>query len=309
MFEDIVGHERQKSWLQNLMKAGTTQPVWLSGPKGVGKSKLAKELALGYWGVNLPPDPSQRTEAIMGPDDYAQYLKWKDNNHPDLKILYTKRPGINEIRDWLTDVELHPYEQTCKVYILNNINYTTAVYQVLLKILEEGVRKYCRFVLITHHRTIPATIKSRCIDITLEKLTDDQVNTVIRQGKPMTDDIKELVSLCNGSVGDWMKMVQSNQMKEVTKRAENLIEDLKRSNWTNIESEITYINSHGLTEWVLRWLSNKLITRYRSGIKSIGACPIHACLRGFDRIISTEGIDRDRVVRSFIVEVSNARPS
>ncbi|MHB1684814.1 MAG: DNA polymerase III subunit gamma/tau [Bacilli bacterium] len=156
-FSEVVGQEHVVTTLKNALRLDKLAHAYLfSGPRGTGKTSLAKILAKA---VNCEqPDgvePCNECAACRG----ISLARVMDVVEMD----GASNRGIEEIRSLLEQVRYAPTEIQRKVYIIDEVHMLTQeAFNALLKTLEEPP-DYCLFVLATTEiHKVPATIASRC---------------------------------------------------------------------------------------------------------------------------------------------------
>ena len=208
MFENIIGNDHVK---ENLMKAVSSNTVshsyLFTGKSGIGKKLFAKELA--------------KKVMCLGKDDCESCVKFDANSNPDFQIIVPdgKTIKIDQIRNLQSKIVEKPIISNKKVYIIDNADTMTEESQnCLLKTLEEPP-EYAMIILISSNENrILQTIKSRCIIIKFEDLTDEQISNFLN----LKD--KELIKLCDGSLE---KAYKIEEKKDVYIKLKQLAENLE----------------------------------------------------------------------------------
>lgn len=156
IFEDVVGQQHIVVTLKNAIKTNRLSHAYLfSGPRGTGKTTVAKILAKAVNCLSKTDKPCEKCDACRS---------ISVGNHPDIiEIDAASNNGVDEIRDLIDKVKYAPLELHQKVYIIDEVHMlTTGAFNALLKTLEEPPA-HVMFVLATTepHKVIP-TIISRC---------------------------------------------------------------------------------------------------------------------------------------------------
>ncbi|HEV2412780.1 MAG TPA: DNA polymerase III subunit gamma/tau [Candidatus Saccharimonadales bacterium] len=140
--EEAVGQEHITKTLRYALKEGRLSHAYLlTGPKGVGKTSIARILA---YAVNDVPY-----------EDNASALDI-------IEIDAASNNGVEDIRDLREKVLLAPLKAKYKVYIIDEVHMlSTAAFNALLKTLEEPPAHVIFILATTEVHKLPATIVSR----------------------------------------------------------------------------------------------------------------------------------------------------
>ncbi len=222
LFENIVGNDKIKESLQNAVKSNNVSHSYLFvGKAGVGKKLFAKDLAkkvmcLGSnnlvqdngtqnngthdnvaQGNSIANNSVKNEKASLEFDNCDSCIKFDANSNPDFSIIMPdgKSIKIEQIRNLQARIVEKPIGSSKKVYIIDDADTMTEESQnCLLKTLEEPP-EYAMIILIaSNENRMLQTIKSRCVIIRFEDLTDEEISQILH-----TND-QDIIRLCEGSV-------------------------------------------------------------------------------------------------------------
>lgn len=152
MFEDILGNDDVKKYLTNCIENKNFSHSYIfSGIKGVGKYTFAKDFA-----KCILEDSMMQDYYELGPDG--------------------KSIKVAQIRELQNVINIKPTFSKKSVYIIDDADLMTIEAQnSLLKTLEEPP-EYAVIILIVHNeRSVLSTVKSRCVNIKFNKLSDKDI--------------------------------------------------------------------------------------------------------------------------------------
>lgn len=179
-FESLLGNARLKDNLTAALQQGKTAHFYLiSGPQGSGKHTLASLLAAAMM-CQQPQRPCCRCPACR---------KVLDRVHPDVITVEDpdhKAVPVRIIRQMRDDVFIRPNEGNHKVYIFPQ-EMGIEGQNALLKVLEEPP-SYGVFLLLTDNaEKILPTVRSRCVELSLQPLEQKLLKQVLCQEFPRID--------------------------------------------------------------------------------------------------------------------------
>jgi DNA polymerase-3 subunit gamma/tau len=156
-FDEVVGQEPVVRTLKNAIAAGKMRQAYLfAGPRGTGKTSLARILAKGLNCERGPtPNPDKTCHACVA-----------IANGSSLDVVEmdaASQRGIDDIREIRERVVLQPAEGRYKVYILDEAHQLTdAAWNALLKLIEEPPPHLVFVFCTTDLAKVLPTVRSRC---------------------------------------------------------------------------------------------------------------------------------------------------
>jgi DNA polymerase-3 subunit delta' len=184
------GHTNIKKLLDLQLKSGKFPHAYLFfGPAGLGKKKLALELAA----------------KILSTE--------KLSNHPDFAILDQEEEiGVERAQQFMEGLGFKPFIGKYKVAVINNAQLmNTQSANALLKTLEEPSASTI-LILISANKNLLSTIISRCQVFNFNAFTLNQLKDFAKEQKIQSDE--HLLKLSFGSVGRLLELQDSQKLSE-----------------------------------------------------------------------------------------------
>lgn len=249
-FDQVIGQDHITTTLKNsLANNAISHAYLLTGPRGVGKTSIARILA--YEVNNLPYDDSQ--------------------THLDIiEIDAASNRRIDEIRNLREKVHIAPTSGKYKVYIIDEVHMLTReAFNALLKTLEEPPEHAIFILATTEIHKLPDTIVSRCITFTFRpidqasvidhlthiasseglKISQEAISLLAKHGEGSFRDsislLDQVKSSDNEITLDDVELALGIASKEqITK----IISSVKRGETANLTDELDNAYIHGANE-------------------------------------------------------------
>lgn len=172
-FNDMIGQEHITKTIQNALIRNKLAHAYLFvGPRGIGKTTIARVLAKAFNCKNAP---------VKEPCDQCISCKSiNDGNSIDIiEIDGASNNGVDNVRNLREEALYAPVNSKYKVYIIDEVHMlSTSAWNALLKILEEPPAHVKFIFATTEAHKIPPTAISRCQRFDLRKIP---LNLIIRQ--------------------------------------------------------------------------------------------------------------------------------
>ena len=169
-FDQVVGQKVVKQTLKNAIQINKISHAFLlSGPRGTGKTTIAKILARAV-NCEHPIDGNPCNQC-----DSCIFSSEKEC--PDIiEIDAASNNGVEEIRELKNKISHVPTSLRYKVYIIDEVHMlTTSAFNALLKTLEEPPSHAIFILATTDVHKIPVTIISRCQTFTFKRIAENDL--------------------------------------------------------------------------------------------------------------------------------------
>lgn len=239
MWDEVLGHQQNKEFLQKLLKPGSRPHALLFyGMGGIGKKMLALHFARTFLCTGQGVRP-------CGVCESCRLFDIANNSfaHPDFYLLTAEEEGkdikIEQVKEMAKQAAFAPVLSEHKVCVIDDAGQMTVeAANSLLKLLEEPPPGWL-FILITRQaeRLLP-TVLSRVIRLRFEAPAMDDVQRILK-AHGITQNADVLASLAGGSPGRALAFKEAG-IFELRRKALDLLENLP------LESPFNYIAGLGL---------------------------------------------------------------
>ena len=280
----VIGHESVKRlWQAHLDSGRIPNAYLLAGPDGIGKRRLALELAKA---LNCTAESARPCDQCMVCSQMARQA------HPDLHVL---SPGgasdqikIEEMRQLIGRVALRPFGARMQVAIIDGAErFTEEAANSFLKVLEEPSSR-TRFVLLTAQLShcLP-TIVSRCQLLRCRPLPDEAIRRILVEQRDCAPQAADAIArLAGGSASAALELAAR---WDAYRRTVDRFATAHAVAWLTQPLPDTRQDVMQLVEIMMAWLRDVAVTA-STGDPARAAHPMHeAALR---RQASTVDLDR-----------------
>jgi DNA polymerase-3 subunit gamma/tau len=202
-FSEVVGQKPIVQILQNAIKMKRTGHAYLfCGPRGVGKTTMARILAKG---LNCAEGPT------MEPcNRCASCIEITAGQSMDvLEIDAASNTGVDSVRELRDSARYAPSRDRNKIFIIDEVHMLSiSAFNALLKILEEPPPHVVFIMATTERQKLPATILSRCQQFVFRTIAPEEIQAHLkeiasREGAHIDESgLRYIVKAAEGSMRD-----------------------------------------------------------------------------------------------------------
>jgi DNA polymerase-3 subunit delta' len=194
---EIRGHEHLKAVLARLLsRERLPGALLLAGPSGVGKRKLAVEVARGLVCEAEGERPCDRCHAC---------LRSAKGIHPDVFRVEPATANaikIDQVREMARDILSRPFEGRARAFVVDEAHLMTEeASNALLKSLEEPPPTSHVMLVTGSPQALLPTIRSRCQTLRVGALPAVLIEQVLREQGADPQDAQLRAALSGGSLG------------------------------------------------------------------------------------------------------------
>ena len=217
MFEKIIGNDEIKEELKKTINTKKIANSYIfSGIEGIGKRQFAREFAKNIMCLQ-GGDCKDTCESCKKFEEKSNPNYEEINSNEYKKDIIT----IDQIREKIVNKAYEkPIISNKKIYVINDADKMNEPAQnALLKTLEEPPQYVVIILIVSNDNAILPTIKSRCVIVKFNSLTNDEIKKIIGN---VSDEELEIL---NGSLKGYSeieeKVVQYKEIKNTIERLKN----------------------------------------------------------------------------------------
>ena len=223
--DDILGNEHIVEHFKKAIENNKISHAYIiNGEKGMGKRTVAKAFAMTLLCEEKGTVPCMKCHSCV------QALT---DNNPDLIMITPDKPttlSIDHIRQTLVnDVELKPYSNSHKVYIVEDAELmNNAAQNAILKTIEEPPEYAVIILLTTNISALLQTVLSRCVKLDMQPLKKEVVKKYLMEKEKVVDYQADIaVSFAGGNLGKAIELSKSQDFAEMLDEVIQLLRYIK----------------------------------------------------------------------------------
>ncbi|MGV2393603.1 UNVERIFIED_CONTAM: DNA polymerase III subunit gamma/tau [Campylobacter lari] len=205
-FDDVKGQDHIVQTLKNIIKSRKISHAYLfSGPRGVGKTSLAKIFASVINCYHNSEDVTKLCEVCQN---------MMNQNLDIIEMDAASNNGVDSIRELKEKIEHLPSNGSYKVYIIDEVHMLSkGAFNALLKTLEEPPAHAIFILATTDPQKIPPTIISRLQRFNFRKISThvivEQLKKILEKEKIKFDEktLHYIARLATGGLRDALSIV------------------------------------------------------------------------------------------------------
>jgi len=178
-FSEIIGQSHVTATLLESVKNGKFVHAYLlTGPRGIGKTSIARLLAKAINCQTTLEDKKNGKPITGEPCNKCDTCKEINENKAldIIEIDAASHTGVDDIRELIEKSRLHPTKLSKKVYIIDEVHMLSKnAFNALLKTLEEPPSHVVFILATTEVHKIPATVLSRAQRFDLKRAQKEEI--------------------------------------------------------------------------------------------------------------------------------------
>ena len=266
-FSEIIGQNSIIEHLSNALRTGNVSHAYiLCGDTGTGRKSIANAFAAA-----LQCEDLQWEDGLPKPcGKCLSCLQAESGNQPDIITVLHEKPasiGVDEIRRMRSDIQIRPYANPHKVYIIPDAEKMTVQAQnAILKTLEEPPAYAVLILIASGTETFLPTILSRCVLLRTKAVSEGEIEKFLKNSESGADsgNIHLAARFAGGSPGRALQLMRDEEFIALRDRTIELLRGLKGTDIGSISafvSELEAPRREDFMNMVLMWYRDVLVYR------------------------------------------------
>jgi DNA polymerase-3 subunit gamma/tau len=210
-FGELVGQTHTKKTLTNALDANNLHHAFLfTGTRGVGKTTIARIFAKSInCEVGISSTPCGQCATCLEID--------KGQSVDLIELDAASHTGVDNMRDILDNAQYMPTKNRYKIYLIDEVHMLSkSSFNALLKTLEEPPEHVKFLLATTDSQKLPATVLSRCLQFSLQQLSNDEILgqlKFIMDAENLTYEapaLSQIAKFGNGSMRDALSLLDQS---------------------------------------------------------------------------------------------------
>lgn len=282
-FADIIGQETIKDHMYNALRTGSISHAYIiNGDEGSGRKTLAYTFAAAMQCQDLQEEPAvvkadaNSTAAKMQPASYTMEpcgrclscIQSLSNNQPDTITITREKGkasiGVEEIRRMRADLQIKPYANAHKIYIIQDAEKLTIQAQnALLKTLEEPPEYAVIFLIANGLVNFLPTILSRCVTLQTRAVEEKRIADFLREKKGLSESRAEILArFAGGNPGKALQLTDDQEFLELRDRTVEFLARIGSANILQVSDFVSSVEAarrDDFMAFVLMWYRDVLV--------------------------------------------------
>lgn len=216
-FNNVVGQEIVTRQLMNDIKFNRVNHSYIfDGPDGLGKNFIASIFIQTL---------ICESHDVIACESCPACVKFKTNNNPDIKVLANtkKSIGVEEIREFFSDVTIRPFIGDRKIYLIKDAHTMTIQAQnAVLKTVEEPPAYVVIIFISENIEKILPTIKSRSKLLKFNTYSDLQIDEILQ----LKDADDFIIRYSEGVLGRARRLLEDQQFMSMREQVFDIAEKI-----------------------------------------------------------------------------------
>ncbi|ONI42342.1 hypothetical protein AN639_12740 [Candidatus Epulonipiscium fishelsonii] len=238
--KNIIGQTLVKNYFKKVILYNKLAHSYIfEGQVGTGRKLVSKEIAKTLLCFDKKKAPCGECRSCH---------QINASSHPDFIVINkdTKVIKVDTIRDKIiNEVNTKPYQSSHKFIVVNDAHTLNSQSQnTLLKTLEDPPSYIIIILIVDNIDKLISTIKSRCIHIRFNNLSDNEIFEYMQLKNLKTEHLNTYIRFCNGSIGTLENILEDETFLEQRKESINYLKILQNCDIIGMYSLIDDILKH-----------------------------------------------------------------